>query len=354
MAHFFAGSSAFAAATAERVPPTASAAKEIITDMTIPITFILSLERISKMEFSKVTDGDRVYVSGSFVSKNIGKMKRIGLLYDKSVPSWWIPKKKEAELQRLVDRLMNEDNTKFQTLRVFITERARCFLQESAYVAELLRKDTKQVKEEDAVFLLKNIYGCYNEKLRNVTRQVSSIVESVSLTIGENFSEGAKRVVNRVITTQVLPLARLSKKDIEERLAQTRKHTITIALKKYGTVDQMLKSSLSNIQSRIPQLGPGDFSEARRILLAALILLPLKSKEKFYSSAAQLLEETRQGKFESLALNKKEIDELVISATQRKLHQDAVKKLVWKYSNVLLRKIQKDAILSRSAFFSTL
>ncbi|AEA07152.1 hypothetical protein LAU_0301 [Lausannevirus] len=38
MAHFFAGSSAFDAATAERVPPIARAAKEIITEMTIPIT----------------------------------------------------------------------------------------------------------------------------------------------------------------------------------------------------------------------------------------------------------------------------------------------------------------------------
>ncbi|AQM73144.1 hypothetical protein B1750_gp163 [Noumeavirus] len=306
------------------------------------------------MEFSKVTEGDRVYVSGSFVSKNIGKLKRIGLLYDGGVPSWWIPKRKEAELQSLVNRLMNEDNTKAQTLRVFIAERARCFLQESAYVAELMRKDTKQVKEEDAVFLLKNIYGCYNDRLRNVTSQVSSIVESTSLSIAENFSNEAKRVVTRAITSQVVPLARLSKKDIEQRLADTRKHTISIALKKYKTVDSMVKASLKNIQERIPQLGPGDFSEARRILLAALILLPLKSKEKFYSSAADLLEETRQGKFLGLGLNKKETEELISAATQRKLHQEAVKKLVWKHSGVLLRNIKKDAVLSRSAFFATL
>nr|WNL50405.1 hypothetical protein MarDSR_366 [Marseillevirus sp.] len=38
MAHFFAGSSDLDAATADNVPPIASAAKEIITEMTIPIT----------------------------------------------------------------------------------------------------------------------------------------------------------------------------------------------------------------------------------------------------------------------------------------------------------------------------
>ncbi|AMQ10853.1 hypothetical protein [Brazilian marseillevirus] len=306
------------------------------------------------MEFSKVTEGDRVYVSGSFVSKNIGKLQRIGLLYDKSVPSWWIPKRKEAELQSLVSRLMNEDNTKAGTLRTFIVERAKCYLQESAYIAELMRKDTKQVKEEDAVFLLKNIYGCYNDRLRNVTSQVSSIVESLSVSIGENFSSGAKTVVNRAITSQVVPLARLSKKEIEEKLAGAKRHTVAIALKKYKTVDEMTKESLQKIYEKIPSLGSGDFSEARRVLLAALILLPLKSKEKFYSAAADLMEETRLGKFSSLGLGKKESDELVHFATQRKLHQEAVKKLVWKHTGDLLRKVSKDAIMSRSAFFSTL
>ncbi|AHA46008.1 hypothetical protein ISTM_110 [Insectomime virus] len=306
------------------------------------------------MEFSKVTEGDRVYVSGSFVSQNIGKLQRIGLLYDKSVPSWWIPKKKEAELQSLVSRLMNEDNTKVGLLRTFIMERARCYLQESAYVAELMRKDTKEVKEEDVVFLLKDIYGCYNDKLRNVTRQVSSIVESLAISIGENFSSGAKLVVNRAITSQVVPIARLSKKEIEAKLDESRRLTVSIALKKYKTVDEMVKVSLQKIYERIPSFGTGDFQEARRVLLAALILLPLKSKEKFYSAAADLTEETRLGKFSSLGLNKKETDELISFAAQRKLHQEAVKKLVWIHTGELLKKIKKEAIMSRSAFFSTL
>lgn len=46
IAHFFAGSSDLEAATAERVPDIAKAAKEMITDMTIPITTIFFGQRI--------------------------------------------------------------------------------------------------------------------------------------------------------------------------------------------------------------------------------------------------------------------------------------------------------------------
>nr|WNL49792.1 hypothetical protein MarFTMF_276 [Marseillevirus sp.] len=296
----------------------------------------------------------KVYVAGKPVSENLKLLRREGLIYDEVSSSWWYPLRSEQKFSQLFARVQNTDNKKALFLSKYMNERVHCFLMESAYVAELLRKDTKEVKGEDALLLLQDIYGCYRPSFRNITKQVSSSVEKWSTTIQENFSQEAKDVVARTVTAQVTHLEKLSYDEILGRVAYESSELSRKGLKKYKSAEKMFSVAVEKIREKLGTPS-GDLSYAFRTVLSVLIILPLEAKQKFYNEAADLLVETRKGEIGanlSLLISGEVKENLMEQWRKKKLHQASIKLLSEKHSKALLRKINKGAILSRSAFFS--
>ncbi|BAU80206.1 hypothetical protein A9K97_gp145 [Tokyovirus A1] len=312
----------------------------------------------SSHNFEKIVDrkSGKVYVSGEVVTKNLKLLRRQGLLYDETTSSWWYPLRLEQDFSQHFARFQNMDNKKDVFLSKYMNERVHCFLVESAYIAELLRKDTKQVKGEDAL-LLQDIYGCYKPSFRNISKPVRSSVERWAKTIQENFSQEAKDIIARTVTAQVSHLEKLSYDEIIGRVSQEGAELARKGLKKYGTADKMFSVAVEKIRKKLGT-PPGDLSFAFRTILAVLIVLPLEAKQKFYDEASDVLVETRKGEIGptiSLLLSKESRaakEKLMEQWRSKKLHQAAIELLSEKHSGVLLRKIKKGAILTRSAFFS--
>lgn len=336
----------------------------------MPITFSFFWQRKSSQRsnmsfrtanrtrfFEKIVDKKegKVHVSGSVVAKNLELLRREGLLYDETTSSWWYPLRSEQKFSQLFQRFQNTDNKKASFLSKFLDERVHCFLVESAYVAELMRKDTKEVKEEDAILLLQDIYGCYKPSFRNIIFPVRSSIEKWSKAIQENFSQGARNIIARTVTAQVNHLNKLSYEEIVGRVAYEGFELSREGLKKYGTAEKMFSVAVEKIRRKLGT-AKGDLSAAFKTILAVLIVLPLEAKQKFYEEASDILVETRKGQLgqnlSALLQDEKAKEKIMEEWKSMRLHQAAVELLSEKHSSVLLRKIKKGAILSRSGFFS--
>nr|WQM87231.1 hypothetical protein [Marseillevirus cajuinensis] len=313
-------------------------------------------------ELNKIVDKDaeKVYVSGPLISKNIKLLRREGLLYDGSSSTWWYPLRYEQKFAQLFARFQNSDNRKAAFLSKFMNERVHCYLLESALVAELLRKDTNEVKEDDALVLLRDIYGCYEPSLRNITSPVRSSVEKWSKELQENFSQGAKNIVARAVTAQTNSLEKLSYEDAVEKVDREREELTRRGLGKYKSADKMFVAAIQKIKGKLGE-PTGDLTAAFRTILAVLIVLPLDAKQKFYDETSDILRETRKGEIgPHLTLLLSQGREKAQSAKeklterwrQKEFHQAAIELLAEKHTGILLRKPKKGAILSRSAFFS--
>lgn len=246
-------------------------------------------------EWSEISSGGRVYISGTLVKKNLVLLKKRGLLFDTSSNSWWYPESERETFRQIYLRLTNKENVKEEWLRDFISKRAKCFFQEVVYVAELARAKVLAEKQ-DAVFLLKEIYGCYDGK-HELHPEVSGIVFAMSKRLGSVSAE-ATEVIARTISVQYEKLQPLSLQKITERVEKSSTRMEKEAERKFKTQRAILEKGLKNIESKLQKTNTG-----KEKLLSMLVILPLEEKEKFYNEAGDIIEKLRTNTYFEEPLN---------------------------------------------------